>query len=140
MTKSQLCRDLKGGFFINWMPLPQRMALLEAVKGEEGSYFMEMLIKLRERIETMPKSYETDGQGEEAVVYLHYFWGAVDAWVTEKDMGDGSADLRQLQAFGKISLTGSKDDAEFGYISIDDLIGNGVELDLYWTPKKLKEL
>ena len=140
MTKSQLCRDLKGGFFTNWMPLPQRMALLEAVKGEEGSYFVEMLTKLRERIETMPKSYETDGQGEEAVVYLHYFWGAVDAWVTEKDMGDGSADLRQLQALGKISLTGSKDDAEFGYISIDDLIGNGVELDLYWTPKKLKEL
>lgn len=127
------------GFFRHWMGNAQRMALLAALRGEEGEYFAKMLTELQAKLESMPKTYEQDGLGEDAVVHLHYFRGSVDAWITEKDMGDESGDLLQLQAFGKITLTGDKDDAELGYISIQELIDNGVELDLYWTPKPLKE-
>jgi hypothetical protein len=29
---------------------------------------------------------------------------------------------------------------ELGYISIEELVANGIELDLYWTPKTLAEV
>jgi len=140
MVKNEIIQALQpNGFFYIWMPTEQRMALLDAVKGEEGAYFVELLHELKMRIEAMPKTRETDGQGDKAIVWLHYFRGRCDAWITEKDMGDGTSDTRQHQAFGKISLTGNKEDAELGYISIEELIMNGVELDLYWTPKPLRE-
>lgn len=129
-----------GGFFQNWMPNLQRLALVHALKGEEKLFFVELLTGMRERVENMPKTYEQDGLGGDAVAHLHYFIGSIDAWITEKDMGAGDGDDRQHQAFGKVCLNGVKKDAELGYISIQELIESGVELDLYWTPKKLKEI
>lgn len=129
-----------GGFFQRWMPNLQRLALVQGLKGEEKLFFAELLTGMRERIENMPKKYEQDGLGGDATAHLHYFLGGIDAWITEKDMGDGSGDDRQHQAFGKVCLTGNKSDAELGYVSIQELIENGVELDLYWMPKKLKEI
>ncbi|MFA5352688.1 MAG: hypothetical protein WC291_00500 [Thermodesulfovibrionales bacterium] len=55
-------------------------------------------------------------------------------------MGDGSGDERQYQAFGLITLTGDPEDAELGYINIQELIEAGVELDLYWLPRKLRDI
>lgn len=130
-----------GGFFTHWMPGSQLKALLAVIDGEEGAHFVKLLSDLRTRIEGMPKTYETDGQGDDAKAHLHYFLGSVDAWVTEKDAGvPGDPDQRQHQAFGKVSLTGNKSDAELGYISIQELIDNDVELDLYWDPKALKDI
>lgn len=128
-----------GGFFQQWMPALQRLAIQQALKGEEKRHFAEVLTIARERIEGMPKTYEQDGLGDQAVVYLHYFINGTDAWITEKDMGD-SIDIRQYQAFGKVTLTGDKNDAELGYISIEELIQNGVEFDLYWAKKTLAEV
>lgn len=132
------------GFFKHWMPALQRLVIQRALKGEEKLFFVEMLSGLRERIEAMPMSYETDGQGDDAIAYLHYFLGGIDAWITEKDKGEAALlpceCYEQLQAFGKVCLTGDKEDAELGYVSIQEMIENGVELDLYWTPKKLKEV
>lgn len=130
------------GFFRHWMPYVQRVTLTQLLMGEEARYFADLLTKLKARIEAMPKSYETDGQGDDAVAHLHYFKGTVDAWITEKDAGgpDDEQQGAQIQAFGKVNLygTGVKD-AELGYISIEELIETDVELDLYWTPKPLKE-
>jgi hypothetical protein len=128
------------GLFKTWMPFGQRMALRETLKGEEKNFFVKMLTDLRQRIETMPNTYETDGMGGDAIVQLHYFGGSVDAWITEKDVGNGPDDTRQIQAFGKITLTGNEEDGELGYISIEELIENGIELDLYWMPIMLKEI
>lgn len=116
----------------------QRAALASMLKGEEAEGIADTIMKLKETIEKMPLTYEQDGKGMDAVVYLHYFAGCVDAWITEKDVA--ALMLRQHQAFGKICLTGNPDDAELGYISIDELITHGIELDLYWTPKTLKEV
>jgi hypothetical protein len=128
------------GFFRHWMPYSQRDALTLALRSEEKNFFVTMLTELRQRIETMAKTYEQDGKGCEAIVYLHYFHGNVDAWITEKDAGDESGDPIQSQAFGRVCLTGNKEDAELGYVSIQELIDNGVELDLYWKLKTLGEL
>ena len=137
-TKQSL---LDNGFFSFFIPKFQRKVLMSTLDGEEGGHFIQLLTDLRTRIETMPKTYETDGQGDDAVVHLHYFMGSIDAWITEKDAGvEGDPDLTQSQAFGKIRLSRDPQGAELGYISIQELIDNRVELDLYWTPKKLSEI
>jgi hypothetical protein len=123
-----------GGRLVDFMSVQQRRVLMEMLDGEEKEGAAETLLALAERIEKMPKTYETDNQGDNAIVYLHYFYAAMDWYFTEKDMfGD------QHQAFGytKYSTGGE----EMGYISLPSLLRSGeVELDLYWTPKPLKDV
>jgi hypothetical protein len=103
-------------------------------KNEEHQHFRDMLRNLAEHIRTMPKTYEQDGLGDQAKVYLHYFRGGCDWYITEKDSDpDGEG---QMQAFGYANLD-DPENAELGYISIQELIENNVELDLYWNPKPL---
>ncbi len=109
----------------NFIGAAQLQVLLQLRKGEEGKYFEEVLNHIRATIESMPKTYETDGQGKNAIAYLHYFTSAGDWWITERDTSE-----EQLQAFGYAYINGF-DNAEFGYISIKELIENGAELDLY---------
>ena len=113
----------------------QRRALAVGLRGEEADFFREKIAEYAERILTMPKTYEQDGQGENAIVSLHYFAGGqANWWITEKDADtDGEG---QHQAFGLADLFG--DGGELGYISIVELVANGAELDLYWTPKPLR--
>lgn len=123
-----------------FMPIAQRFALKELIKGEEGEHFVDIVLALVKTIREMPVSYETDGQGGDAIVHLHYFGGSYDAWVTERDVGElARNDIdAQHQAFGKVCLGGG--DAELGYISIEEVIQSNLELDLYWIPKPLKEI
>lgn len=117
----------------------QKQALVHLVRGEEGSEFARILAELRRRIEAMPKTREADE--ENPVVHLHYFaGGSFNAWVIEKDMGDGTPDERQYQATAYVNLYGHDiADAELGYFSIQEAIDAGAELDLHWTPKPLRE-
>ena len=105
----------------------QLEAMGDGVRGEEGEFFKTLFVKLAETINNMPVTYKTDGQGDEAIVHLHYFRGNMDWYITEKDMGD-----EQIQAFGLADL--GMGHPELGYISIEELVANGIELDLYWTP------
>lgn len=106
-------------------------AILEAMGGEEQDYFIQKVEELSELITNMPTTYQTDGEGDEAIAYLHYFKNGFDWFITEKDMLH-----EQLQAFGLADMG----DPELGYISIVELLANNVELDLYWTPKPLKDI
>ena len=117
----------------------QSYAIRQASKGEEGEYFKKMMADLEQTIATMPKSYETDGQGDQAMAILHYFKNGSDWYITEKDAGspDDEEQGVQAQAFGFACLNGDSENAELGYISISELIKYGVELDLYWTPKTI---
>lgn len=126
---------MRGGALRPFVPTSQRLALLQGLKGEEREYFADLIAGTAERIEKMPVTYEQDGKGDQAVAYLHYFRGGVDAWITEKDVEGGVQ-----QAFGLVTLTGSASDAEMGYVSITELVSNGVELDLYWEPKTLAHI
>lgn len=138
-NKVEMARAALDGSLIPFVSVGQREFLKLTLNGEEAEGMAEIVIRLDERIKTMPKTYETDGQGKDAVVYLHYFLGSYDGWITEKDQGDGTADLSQYQAYGFASFSG-KENGEFGYIGIQEIIDNQVEIDLYWTPKKVKDI
>ena len=113
----------------------QKMALRQALRGEEGDYFKDMLRKLVARISEMPETYGQDGLGDRAIAYLHYFNAGMDWYITERDSDpDGEG---QVQAFGVANL-GYGD--ELGYISIAELVENGVEIDLYFKPRALSEI
>jgi hypothetical protein len=100
------------------------------MEGEEGQYFVDKAIEMAKLIDAMPATYKQDGMGDAAVVWLHYFKGSGDWWITEKDV-DGGVD----QAFGLADLYG--DGGEMGYISIRELVQHGVELDLHFQPRPL---
>jgi hypothetical protein len=98
------------------------------IRTEERKFFFEKMEEFVERFNTMHKTYEQDGKGDDAIVHLHYFRGGMDWYITERDMED-----EQHQAFGLCCI----DIAEMGYVSIEELKSIGAELDMYWTPKKL---
>lgn len=102
---------------------------------KEDYEFNDVIDRLHKTISTMPKSYETDGQGDKAVARLHYFNSGSDWYITEKDQGD-----EQVQAFGYAILNGDTQNAELGYVSIEELTRLGVELDFHWSEKTLGEV
>lgn len=104
-------------------------------RGEEGRFFLNKILELANMVNTMPKTYEQDGKGDQATAYLHYFHGGSDWYITEKDVDGGVK-----QAFGYTILNGDEDMAELGYISIEELTQCGVELDLHFTPCTLAAL
>ena len=114
-----------------FMNKAQAKVLADLVKGEEGEFFAEKIQQLEHTINIMPKSYETDGMGDEAVAHLHYFTAGCDWYITEKDM-----EAEQHQAFGLASIQC----VELGYISIVELLSVGAELDLHYEPKTLGEI
>ena len=112
----------------------QRATVLTCFRGEEQEWFFDKIIELHQRITTMPKTYEQDGKGDNATVYLHYFAGGqANAYITERDM-----EPEQHQAFGLADLFG--DGGELGYLSLVEWLANGAELDFHFTPCTLGEL
>lgn len=109
----------------------QLESIIDGCRSEEKPFFFEKLAEMATLIETMPKTGEQENKGDEAIAYLHYFVGAFDWYISEKDMLD-----EQIQAFG----LGSMGYPEYGYISIAELIENNVELDLHFKPEPLKVL
>ena len=102
---------------------------------EEKQFFFDTVEALCNTFNTMPKSYETDGQGDNAIAHLHYFVSGNDWYITEKDQED-----EQHQAFGVASLSMNGNTPELGYISIEELMKNNVEIDFHFEPKALKEI
>jgi hypothetical protein len=113
----------------------QLLVIERACRSQEGEFFMQKVVDIQNLIASMAVIGEQDGKGDDAMVYLHYFYGGSDWYITEK-----YADGRATWAFGYAALNGMKDMAELGYISISDLTNNGVEFDLYFTPCKLGEI
>jgi hypothetical protein len=108
-----------------------------AITSEESDSFCDLIEKWAQRIEDMPKTYEQDGKGDDAIAHLHYFYGASDWYITEKDKSGKGTE----QAFGFTILNGDLQMAELGYISIDEIVEQSViEFDLYWTPKTIGDI
>lgn len=119
-----------------YAPHAELLALDYALKGEERDAIGEIIAAVASTITSMPRTYQTDGLGDAVIVHLHYFKAGSHWYITELDLeGDG-----RLQAFGYAILNGDTMNAELGYISIEELVDNGVELDLYWTKRTLGEL
>ena len=116
----------------------QFRAMRAGLQGEEFKHFSDKFMEYGERIKAMPKTYEQDGKGDQAIAYLHYFNAGNQNWyITEKD-AETPDQPGQHQAFGLADL--GNYGAELGYISIVELVKHGVELDLYFTPCKLAEI
>ena len=109
------------------MPNGEYLTLRSNLNGEEAEGIAERILAVYNTFKTMPKTYETDGQ-KEKTAYLHYFKNSHDFYIYEKDQIEDE----QIQAFG---LTKCNGESEIGYISLVELTGIGVELDLYWTPQ-----
>lgn len=129
ITKAQILNLIVP--LTNFIGENQLQAIIQGLKGEESNYFIEKLTEYALRIKNMPKTYEQDGKGDRTIVYLHYFTGNCDWWITEKDM-----DTYQIQAFGFANLGYG---AELGYISIKEIIQNNCELDLHFQPITVEE-
>lgn len=118
-----------------FMSAGQRRALaVLCMRSEEAAHFLEKIAALTSLVESMPRVYEQDGKGDDALAYLHYFHGGADWYITERD-----TTAEQLQAFGLVDL-GMGDGPELGYVSLDDLTAQGVELDLFFTPTTLADI
>jgi hypothetical protein len=92
----------------------QLAALRYGLRGEEKQFFFDKAMEMSQRIASMPKTYEQEGRGDQAIVYLHYFRGNMDWYIIEKDEGTAE-EPGQHQAFG---LADFGDGGELGYISI----------------------
>jgi hypothetical protein len=114
----------------------QYEVITDAMLGEEGDHFIEIIDRIHATWQAMPKTDESTAKGLAALAHLHYFIGGCDWWIVEKDSDPDHAG--QVQAFGIADLGMG---AELGYISIPELLENGAELDLYYTtPKTIGEL
>ena len=81
--------------------------------------------------QTTSDVYEQEGKGEAAIVCLYYFIGNCNWYIIEKD-----SEEEQLQVFGIADLGYGP---EYGYISIEELLENGVELDFHYEPRTVAE-
>ena len=101
-----------------FVPNQQLKVMVDGFRhSEESEYFGEKLEEYATRVQSMHKTYEQDGKGD-AILSPDY----------GKEHGrDGYVDLGQ--------------GGELGYVSIVELLQiGGVELDLHWEPKPLKEV
>ena len=114
----------------------QLSAMVEQAQGEGAQFFIDQIIETAKVIKEMPLTHATLEQGGDAIAHLHYFGGGYDAYITERDMGDGYED-DQWQATGVSSFAPTKLQS---FIPIHEIIQSGIELDLNWTPIKVKDV
>ena len=99
---------------------------------------MKMLTKEIEN--RIPKLYEQDGKGFDAIVHVKYF----DAWGSSVWFGT-EYDPEERIFFGWACLNGDTEMAELGYFSLDELesltkFGRPrIERDLYFKPVTLRK-
>jgi len=97
------------------------------------------MYRLASTVKNMPKIYEQDGMGDEAVAHIHYvlnspIHGKSHWYITEREPGSS-----QIQAFGLVSLYNGY--PELGYIDISNIMSvRGVSIDYDFQPTTLGEL
>lgn len=104
----------------------------QGINGEEGQFFIDKVAEYSKRISEMPVVGSRTAKNP--LFHLHYFFRGCDWYIQEKDI---QSEDGQIQAFGLANLGFG---AELGYISIQELVENGVELDLHFTPCTRAEL
>jgi hypothetical protein len=120
-----------------FMAYRQCEAVAELMRGEEGGFFMDKMVELAQLVDTMPVTYGQQNESD-PIAYLHYFFGGSDWYIVEKDM-DGEVE----QAWGFACLNGDMMNAEYGYISIAELVvlklqmGLTVDLDFHFRPTRM---
>lgn len=110
---------------LKYMPRNEVLGLyMNCIDGSEQEFFREKIIETARIIKSAPPLGSQEALGDNAKVFLHYFGGASDIWITELDRETG-------EAYGYSCLTGDYLDAELGYVYIPEF-RDSLELDLYW--------
>jgi hypothetical protein len=112
---------------------------LQVVKSNVSEY-SDSIINLYKYIKEIPELYATDGE-KDKIAYLHYFTSSSDWYVVELGKGDIFDEDNEMQkeAFGYAILNGDMQNAEYGYMDIDE-IKKYAELDLYFEPQSLIDI
>jgi hypothetical protein len=86
----------------------------------------------QKQLAKLPPLYSTEGvELKEKIVRMHFFLGGSDWWAVEY------SPEKEL-FFGFVCLGGDKQNAEWGYFSLPELVvqrfsGMEIDRDLYWT-------
>jgi hypothetical protein len=98
-----------------------------------------MKLLTKEILAKLPKIGSTDGKGDDAIAQVKFFSpvGGSTWYITEFDGED--------EMYGFARLNDWNDLAEPGYVSLRELqsiklpFGLGIERDMHWSPKSLRE-
>lgn len=136
-------QSIINSFAHHFIGYGQRAVIRQALRGEEGEHFATKLAEYAQRVDAMPRTYETRKENETApyIAHLHYFVGGCDWYICEADIGDTGERGPlgpQHQAFGLADIYG--DGGELGYISLPEILDCGAELDLYFEPRPLADI
>jgi ppGpp synthetase/RelA/SpoT-type nucleotidyltranferase len=105
----------------------------ESWKRGDSDDIFEHYENLIEGYREIPTLYFQDEKGKNAIVYLHYFSGGSDWYITELDKENN-------EGFGYVILNGDTQNAEFGYINMNELANSNIQIDLYWSFETLNEI
>jgi len=121
----------------NFIGAGQLSTMQSLTHGEEGDHFISKLDEMANIVNTMPKTYETDGvEMDDKIIVLHYFYANMDWYIIEKDMEENEP---QYQAFGLANIGFGISGG--GYIGIEEIITTTpAEIDLFWTPCTVAEM
>lgn len=105
----------------------------QVIVGSEEHW--DILRNLENIIEQIPRPCGQDGvPADDKIVYLHYFHGGCDWYITERDEWG-----IQYQMFGYANL-GDPICAEWGYMGTPEWENTPVELDLFWKPCRFGDI
>ena len=109
----------------------QLVCIVDNCRSEEGQFFIDKMEELCKTIKEMPGIGDTS-EMKDPIVHLHYFIGSCDWHITET----GKSNLEA--AFGYCDL--GMGCPELGYVSIQEILENDAEIDLYWVKKPLSQV
>lgn len=106
------------------LPTVQYVSTLKFAQGEEREFFVHKIKEIAADVENAPKINETDGLEEHRIVLRYFHPSGTQSFVTEIG-NDGDA-------FGFQCLNDDWDNAEWGYINLDELKNiRGMEVDFH---------
>ena len=107
------------------IPNAEYSTMLEyAASGEESDFYKQKIKNIATAVQNAPKLYETDGQNEHKIVLRYFHPAGSEAYVTE--IGANG------MAFGFQCLNGDWQNAEWGYLNLNELKNIPMmETDLY---------
>ena len=113
----------------------QRAELLANLRQGPDNLYLHVLARLTDRWDQTPTTAQMHGATRSAIVRWHFTHGAADYWIIAKD-----PDSSQSHAYGLASISYVHAVPEPGYISLPDILTNGAQLDIYWTPVTVAEI
>ena len=106
------------------LPTVQYVSTLKFAQGEEREFFVHKIKEIAAAVENAPKINETDGLEEHRIVLCYFHPSGTQSFVTEIG-NDGDA-------FGFQCLNDDWENAEWGYLNIDELKNiRGMEVDFH---------